>query len=340
MIQVHNCPATLAKGFKTYSPKAIRELFAGRKVSHVLSFPSPVSHKKEADVLLKNKRISISGVQAKYSLQLMKNQMVPTQTKGDYILKPIPQRIPNASQAPANEHLTMQLARQIFGIQTAACAMIFFDDDAPAYLTRRFDYKPDGSKYKQEDFAIIANRTSQTHGENFKYNFSYETIANLMRQCIGAYKIEIEKYFRLVLFNYLFSNGDAHLRNFSVIESSLGDFILSPAYDLLNTHLHGDNTDMAAHDGFFSDDFETEGYQVNAFYAYDDFLEFGKRIGMTEIRVRKIIADISDAAKEAKVKDLINRSFLDKENKENYYQMYQEQLKRFRYSFLKQITEK
>ena len=34
---------------------------------------------------------------------------------------------------PANEHLTMQIARQVYGIETAENALIFFNDGTPAY---------------------------------------------------------------------------------------------------------------------------------------------------------------------------------------------------------------
>jgi serine/threonine-protein kinase HipA len=40
---------------------------------------------------------------------------------------------------PANEHLTMQIARQVYGIETAENALIFFKNGAQAYITRRFD---------------------------------------------------------------------------------------------------------------------------------------------------------------------------------------------------------
>ena len=76
------------------------------------------------------KHISISGVQIKYSLLLKKNKLHLTKAeeKGTHILKPIPSGVKNADQLPANEHLTMQIAQQIFGIETASNAMIFFKD--------------------------------------------------------------------------------------------------------------------------------------------------------------------------------------------------------------------
>jgi serine/threonine-protein kinase HipA len=53
---------------------------------------------------------------------------------------------------PANEHLTMQIAAQVFGIETAENALVFFKDGTPAYITTRFDTLPNGSKLAQKDF--------------------------------------------------------------------------------------------------------------------------------------------------------------------------------------------
>ncbi|OYZ33517.1 MAG: hypothetical protein B7X86_01180 [Sphingobacteriales bacterium 17-39-43] len=42
----------------------------------------------------------------------------------------------------------MQIARQVYGLKTAENALIFFQDGTPAYLTKRFDVKEDGTKSK------------------------------------------------------------------------------------------------------------------------------------------------------------------------------------------------
>jgi serine/threonine-protein kinase HipA len=41
-------------------------------------------------------------------------------------------------QLPANEHLTIQIAKQVYGITVAKNAVIFFKDGSPAYITKRF----------------------------------------------------------------------------------------------------------------------------------------------------------------------------------------------------------
>ncbi len=76
-------------------------------------------------------------------------------------MKPIPTDLKKANQVPANEHLTMQIARQVYGIKTAKNALVFFKDGSPAYLTKRFDVKNEGGKWGKEDFAKLAGKTKK-----------------------------------------------------------------------------------------------------------------------------------------------------------------------------------
>jgi serine/threonine-protein kinase HipA len=93
-------------------------------------------------------------------------------------------------------------------------------------------------KLAQEDFASLSGRTPQTYGEHYKYSGNYLDLFEILRKFVPTYPIEAPKPLKIILFNYLFSNGDAHFKNFSLIETSMGDFKLSPAYDLLNSSLH------------------------------------------------------------------------------------------------------
>lgn len=232
--EINVCPSTLRPGFTTYSPAAQAALFGSRsrKVSHILPLGPPGKNTElTREYNEKRKRISISGVQEKYSLRLEKNNLILTDTGGAHILKPAPsERLDRVTDLPANEHVSMQIARQVFGVRTADCGMIFFDDGSPAYLTRRFDYKTDGSgKYQLEDFATLMGKTPEREGENFKYNASYLDIANLIRLYAAAAPVVLLDFFRLLVVNYFIANGDAHLKNFSLMETAQGDFVLSPA---------------------------------------------------------------------------------------------------------------
>jgi len=322
--ELNYCPGTLAEGFSTYSSSCLRKLFNGKKVSHVLSYDQPQKNEEVAELFMENrKRISISGVQEKLSFVLEKNILRLTKVgeQGTYILKPIPRDLKKVDQVPANEHLTMQIAKQVYGLNTAENAMIFFKNGSPAYITKRFDVKADGTKLGKEDFATLAGKTTENAGPNFKYDFSYEEASLLIKKYVSAWRIEIEKYFSLVLFNFLFSNGDAHLKNFSVLESSKGDYLLSPNYDLLNTKLHVDDSDFALNKGLFADDYKSEHFIKFGHPSKTDFEEFGKRIGVNENRIPKLISPFLE--KQPLMEKLISHSFLSEPNKRGYLMMYQ-----------------
>ncbi len=322
--ELNNCPGTLAEGYSTYSPSCLRNLFNGKKVKHILSYDQPQFNEEVADLFIENrKRISISGVQEKLSFVLEKNVLRLTKEgeQGTYILKPIPRDLKKVDQVPANEHLTMQIAKQVFGLNTAENALIFFTNGSSAYITKRFDVKEDGTKWGKEDFATLAGKTTANAGPNFKYQFSYEEAGLLIQKYVSAWRIEIEKYFSLVLFNFLFSNGDAHLKNFSLLESSKGDYLLSPVYDLLNTKLHVDDSDFALDKGLFLDDFKSEQYKKTKSPNKIDFVEFGRRIGVSENRIEKLMAPYLE--KQALMEILISNSFLTEANKRGYLMLYQ-----------------
>ena len=109
--------------------------------------------------------------------------------------------------------------------------------------------KDDGSKLAQEDFASLSGRTPQTYGEQYKYAGNYFELFHILKRFVPAYIVEAPKLLKILIFNYLFSNGDAHFKNFSLIETSMGDFKLSPAYDLLNSRIHLEDNDFALEEG-------------------------------------------------------------------------------------------
>ncbi|MDZ7772552.1 MAG: HipA domain-containing protein [Balneolaceae bacterium] len=332
------CPGTLSKGFDTYSPTCLKRMFGGKKVSHILPYHPPEVSEEDAEKFQQNrKRLSISGVQEKVSLLLDKDGLRLTEEgeQGTYILKPIPRDLQKADQVPANEHLTMQIARQLYGIETAECALIFFRNGDPAYLTRRFDVGEDSVKIGTEDFATLAGKTAETEGPDFKYKGSYEEMAGLIDTYLPAAMVEKEKFFSLVLFNYLFSNGDAHLKNYSVIETGQGDHKLSPAYDLVNTRLHVDDSPLALRDGLFKGDYYTESYEANGFYAYDDFHAFGLRIGLLESRVENQLRHM--LSHEEEVRSMTRHSFLSDDMKKAYLEAYREKHKALAYSMAGRI---
>jgi serine/threonine-protein kinase HipA len=315
------CPGTLAPGFNSYSRSCLNRVFQGKAVNHVLPYDSPATNPETAELFDQNrKHLSISGVQEKFSLLLEKNRLrlINEGERGTYILKPIPGAGKKPDQMPSNEHLTMQIARQVFGIETAENAMIFFKNGAPAYITRRFDVKEDGSKLAQDDFASLAGRTPQTHGEHYKYSGNYSELFQLMQNRLSTYKLEAPKLLKILIFNYLFSNGDAHFKNFSLLETPMGDYRLSPAYDLLNSRIHIDDKDFALDGGLLPGKMAQGKIRV----------QFSRLAEQAEIS-EKMFNDMMTImlSKSVMVEKMVAASFLNDSTKRNYWQSYNRRLK-------------
>ena len=329
MVEIKYCPSTLAEGYNTYSPQAVKRLFDGKKVSPFLDFN--INELKQLDVItLAMQRISVSGVQEKFSGLIDHNsiRIAESNEQSTYIIKPAPwdETIATRKQIPANEHVTMQIARQVYGIVTAENGLCFTKDGQTVYITKRFDILPDGTKVEMEDFAALVGRNEQTDGTYFKYSGCYEDIARCIRRTIPAWMVDMERFFELVVFNYIYANGDDHLKNFSVIRQG-GDYRLAPAYDLLNTSLHVISDDFGL-DGALSPDIEkSDVYDRTGHPCRLDFERFGIQIGLTDARIKRVL-DKYMLVPELTIK-LVGNSFLNDKMKRTYLRIVDERVKRF-----------
>ena len=171
----------------------------------------------------------------------------------------------------------------------------------------------------QQDLAQMAGigRNEQTGGKEFKYSGNYEDIAMAIRKNVSAWMVDMERFFELVVFNYIYANGDDHLKNFYLILRG-EDYRLAPAYDLLNTALH-----------VRGDDFGLDGglYLQTGHPCRLDFERFGERIGLVKSRVGRILdkyMQLPDAAAK-----LVEGSFLSKKMKRLYLRTVNERIARF-----------
>lgn len=175
-------------------------------------------------------KMSISGVQEKVSLRLSddKSRFEIAPTGGRYILKPEPSRF---AFVPQNEHLTMRLA-ELAGMEVPPFGLVELKDKAIAYVIKRFDRLDDGTKLPVEDFCQLDERPIRD-----KYQGSGELCVRILRKFATEPLIEIRKLFRALLFSWWVSNGDQHLKNFSLLRTADGRWRLAPAYDLVCTRL-------------------------------------------------------------------------------------------------------
>ena len=307
-----------------YSSTTLKYLTGGVPVSPILPFRSLEAH--TAQLNANRGRISLSGAQSKYSVCIKDGQFVLTEAgeQGSFILKPMLFDFENSKESPENEHLTMQIARQVFSIDTAANALCYFENGEPAYITRRYDIAADGSRIQQEDFASLAGISADTHGRDYKYTaLSYEEIGQLIKHFLPAWRVEMVKFFDLILFNFLFSNGDAHLKNFSVMMTPEGDYRLAPAYDLIDTHIHlpGDGI-FALQKGLFAD-----GRTYPLGIGNKDFREFGLCLGLPEKVVARELARF--CADYPSIEKMVRESSLSDKVKRDYYEHYHTRLVSF-----------
>ncbi len=329
MIDIKCCPSTLAEGFDTYSPGGRRVLFGGKKVSHILDFDTEKSGYGDGIIEYVNK-ISVSGVQEKFPAVTERGKIRISRDgeRSTHILKPAPwdESLSERRQIPANEHLTMQIASRVYGIKTAANGLGFTPEGRAVYITRRFDILPDGTKIQLEDFASLTGRNENTGGTGFKYGGCYEDLARVIRGSVAPWMVDTERFFELVLFNYIYANGDGHMKNFSLIRR--GEICrLAPAYDLVNTALHVTDDDFGL-DGGLSPDIEKSDVMCRTGHpCRPDFERFGRKLGLPAIRLEKILDKYMTLPAQTEI--LTGRSFLSQKMKRKYLRVVRERIRRY-----------
>ena len=207
-----------------YHPACSRKLFGTPKPPKI-SFSTP-------DICVEAQkmvgRMSISGVQPKLSVihERKKRLLTVVDTGGTYILKPQTDRF---ISLPENENLCMCIAA-IYGIDVPSHGLLPLMDGRLAYVVKRFDRLKDGSKLQQEDFQQLLQTDD-------KYSGSYEKIANLIKRYSDTPGLDLVNLFERALLFFVLGNGDAHLKNFSLIKDEPAGYHISPAYDIVNSRL-------------------------------------------------------------------------------------------------------
>ena len=129
----------------------------------------------------------------------------------------------------ANEFICTQGAAAA-GIDTPRVRL---SENRQFLIVDRFDLLADGSYLGIEDFCALDGRRS--HG---RYDGSYEGIARRMADYVspGALGRAKDQFALMVAYSCAVGNGDAHLKNFSVIYRHPEDEVtLAPAYDIVST---------------------------------------------------------------------------------------------------------
>lgn len=182
---------------------------------------------------------SLAGVQLKFSAQRTQRGLtIPAAgLGGDWIVK-----LPDArfADVPSNEFATMSWAKAC-AIETPETLLVPLSDiaglpgsatvaaGANALAVKRFDRPGPGQRVHFEDFAQVLGVFPEQ-----KYKAAnHETLASIVLALSGP--DGLRDYLRRLVFVVASGNGDAHLKNWSLIYRDGVAARLSPAYDQVST---------------------------------------------------------------------------------------------------------
>ncbi len=226
------CYKTIENSEYEYHNKCSLKLFGNKKPT-ILEFS--LNEVEKLAIQNINKRLAVTGVQPKLSLELLeekqKNRLTIVGLWGGYIFKPPYSKYP---EMPEIEDLTMHLA-EILGIETSVHGLIRMKSGELGYITKRFDRNTkDGktNKIYAEDFCQLTETMTAD-----KYRSSMERIGKTIQKYSDNSGLDKLRFYEIILFSFLTGNADMHLKNFSLYKSPYNEITLSPAYDLIASKL-------------------------------------------------------------------------------------------------------
>lgn len=191
------------------------------------------------DVKGVGQKFSLAGIQIKFSTARRDGRYNISAQAGtdDWVVK-TPSTLHR--NVPENEYSAMKLAESA-GVHIPEVALISLDtldnlpaiqlpDETHAYAIRRFD-RGSGGRIHTEDFAQVFGFFP--HDKYGKTNYEQVAIA-LYRYGEGGLG-DIQQMARRLMVNILLANGDAHLKNWTLIYSDGVNPKLAPAYDIVST---------------------------------------------------------------------------------------------------------
>ena len=298
------CYHELEQGQVDLHPGCARKFFGSGTVP---LFPYTRDNMSELARQVIRTSTSVTGVQAKMSLNVNRGgknepaKFTVVGLWGKYIFKPQSAKYPHL---PELEDLTMKMA-DVAHIRTAHHTLIRLADGELGYLTLRMDRGKKNEKISMLDMCQLTNRLTE-----HKYYGTYQQLAETIKKYSSAPMLDVQRFWELVLFSWMTGNSDMHCKNFALIDTGNGEYVLSPAYDLLAV-LFADPADTEEMAMSFSVGGEKSGFNRNTFMTA--FVESGISVARSE----KIIEQMRTYL--PKWKELISQSFLPEKMKADYY---------------------
>lgn len=190
---------------------------------------------------LENK-FSLAGVQMKFSMKEQDGRynLSKDDVLGDWIVK-TPSTL--HKNVPLNEYTAMYLA-SLVGVEVPEIKLVELSklDNLPqinlpnetyAFAIKRFD-RNNEQRIHMEDFAQVLVKDPDE-----KYSSAnYEQIGKILYDYSGDGLSDAQQFARRLMVNILLANGDAHLKNWSLLYADKITPRLSPAYDIVTTKVY------------------------------------------------------------------------------------------------------
>jgi len=190
-------------------------------------------------------KFSLAGVQMKFSMKEKDGRynLAKGDALGDWIIK-TPST--NHKDVPVNEYTAMKLA-SLVGVDIPEIKLVELDkldnlpqvnlpDEKLAFAIKRFD-RDDDARIHMEDFAQVLVKYPHE-----KYNSAnYQQIGRILYEFSADGLADAQQLARRLLVNILLANGDAHLKNWSLLYTDQVTPRLSPAYDIVTTSVYIDD---------------------------------------------------------------------------------------------------
>jgi len=194
------------------------------------------------DTAMQANKFSLAGIQMKFSMKEKEGRYNLTKGDelGDWIIKTPSTKHKNV---PLNEYTAMTLA-SLAGVDIPEIKLVKLNkldnlpqinlpDEKQAFAIKRFD-RDQNKRIHMEDFAQVLVKYPHE-----KYNSAnYEQIAKVLYQFSGDGLANAQQFARRLLVNILLANGDAHLKNWSLVYVDQYTPRLSPAYDIVTTSVY------------------------------------------------------------------------------------------------------
>lgn len=247
----------------------------------------------------------ISGFQPKVMIKdddLNKKTLIEKATAitSNLIVKSAGEDYPHLAE---NEFLCMSVAKEA-GLDVPE---FWLSEDNGLIILKRFDITETNERLGLEDMCSISNTSTEN-----KYHGSYENIALVIDLFCKSNAIESNaRYFEYVALSVLLKNGDAHLKNFSLIyDYPSGHVRLSPLYDVVTTAVYK-STNPITGMNIIDRNMALSMFKSKNYPDHKRLVEFGKsacHVSKPELVIERI--------EEAKLKvldlykDRINKNFM------------------------------